>query len=428
MAETLTLGRLIAANIRFKPLTAIFNVLMLAVGIAAILTLVHMRDQLDKRFIRDMRGIDLVVGGKGSPLQIILSSVFHIDIPTGNIPLEEAEKLMADPMVKAAIPLALGDNYDGYRIVGTTAAYISHYGGDLANGRLFVKKMEVVLGSEVALRRNLKVGDRIVGAHGLTGSGEVHEDQPYHVVGILGTSGSVIDRLVLTPVESVWHVHEEHHHDHDEEAAREEEGRQQDEIHDHQHEGEDSHLHDEAREITALLIAYKSPLAASQLPRKVNRNSSMQAASPAFEIARLNRLTGTGEDILSAFGFLLIGFSACGLLITMYNAVNERRYDIALIRSLGATRKRVLSCILSEVMLLGLAGSITGIVLTHLFLGCASAWVRGSKHIVLEPVPVLGAPEICAMMAALAISLLAGSIPAVKAYRMDIVRTLVQVP
>lgn len=433
---TLSLSRLTSANIKFKPLSAIFNVLLLAMGIAVILTLIHLNDQLDKRFAKDLQGIDLVVSGKGSPLQIILSNVFHIDIPTGNIPLDEADKIKTNGMVKSAIPVALGDNYNGYRIVGTNADYIAHYHGELAQGSLFSDEMQVVLGTEVAEKHNLKLNDKIVGAHGLAGSDDLHTDNPYTVVGILKPTGSVLDRLVLTPVESVWHVHEEGHHHDDEEGADE---HHHDEANHHEHEEghdahEEEHHHDDdeadhhegEREITALLISYKSPLAAAQLPRLINSSSSMQAASPAFEVARLNKLMGTGGDILSAFGVLLVGFSAFGLFITLYNAVNERKYDIALMRSLGATRGRIFGYVMTEVIILGLIGSVIGVILTQVFLRGTAAWIHATKHIVLEPTAIFGVPESCVIIAALTISILAGLIPAVKAYRMNIVKTLRQ--
>lgn len=408
--STLSLSRMIVANIKFKPLSAIFNILLLAMGIAVILTLIHLNDQIDKRFAKDLQGIDLVVSGKGSPLQIILANVFHIDIPTGNIPLDEAKKIKSNPMVKSAIPVALGDNYNGYRIVGTNTDYIRHYNGDLAQGSFFSDEMQVVLGSEVAKKYHLKPSDKIVGAHGLVNSDDLHTDNPYHVVGVLKPTGSVLDRLVLTPVESVWHVHEEHrHHDHEEEQD------------DHK-----STQHDEEREITALLIAYKSPLAAAQLPRHINSTSSMQAASPAFEIARLNKIMGTGGDILSVFGILLIGFSAFGLFMTLYNAVNERKYDIALMRSLGATRGRIFVYVIAEVLVLGLIGSVVGVVLTQVFLRATAAWIHASKHIVLESDIIFGKPEVCVIMITLSISILAGLIPAMKAYRINIVKTLRQ--
>jgi putative ABC transport system permease protein len=433
---TLSLSRLTSANIRFKPLSAIFNVLLLAMGIAVILTMIHLNDQLDKRFSKDLQGIDLVVSGKGSPLQIILSSVFHIDIPTGNIPLDEAYKLKTNPLIKSAIPVALGDNYNGYRIVGTNRDYIAHYKGELALGSLFSDEMQVVLGSEVAAKYKNKVGDKIVGAHGLVKSDDLHADHPYTVVGILKPTGTILDRLVLTPVESVWHVHEEHHHHdhqaerehHHKEAVHDHEGHEDHDAHEagHHHDHEEVESHEGEREITALLISYKSPLAAAQLPRLINGSSSMQAASPASEVARLNKLLGTGGDILSAFGILLIGFSAFGLFITLYNAVNERKYDIALMRSLGATRGRIFQFIMTEVLALGLAGSVIGIVLTQIFLKATAIWIYTTKHIALDPAPIIGIPEACIILAALGISILAGLIPAVKAYRTNIVKILGQ--
>lgn len=400
----LHLCRMISANIRFKPLAAIFNVLLLAMGIAVILTLVHLNQQIDNRFRQDLQGIDLVVSGKGSPLQIILANVFHIDTPTGNIPVSEANALKTNNLVKSAIPLALGDNYNGYRIVGTTTDYIDHYHAELAQGRLYTTAMEAVVGSEVAAKYHSRVGEQIVGAHGLVNSDDLHTDFPYTIVGVLKPTGGVIDRLVLTPIESVWHVHEHPDADDPEEVAYKKEH--------------------PWNEITALLISYKSPLAAAQLPRFVNKSSSMQAASPAFEVARLTKLMGTGSDVLSAFGILLIGFSAFGLFVTLYNAMNERRYDIALMRALGATRGRIFSFVMAEALTLGVAGIVLGVVLSEGFLRLTAAWIKQTKHITLQPVS-FGVLDGYVIGAALTISLLAGLIPALKAYRMNIVKTLV---
>src|SRR5271170_3729671 len=151
--------KLSVANLRFRALASFFNVLILALGIATIITLLHISQQVEQRFERDLQGIDLVVGAKGSPIQLILSSVFHLDFPNGNIPLDEAEKLKANPLIASAIPIALGDNYNGFRIVGTTTDYITHYDGKLAAGRFYNAQMEAVLGSAVAEKNKLKLGD-----------------------------------------------------------------------------------------------------------------------------------------------------------------------------------------------------------------------------------------------------------------------------
>jgi putative ABC transport system permease protein len=398
------------ANLRFRRLSSFFNVLVLALGIALIITLLHISSQLQQRFTHDLEGIDLVVGAKGSPLQMILSSVFHLDIPNGNIPLHEAEKLSKHPLIKSTIPVALGDNYEGYRIVGTTPDYIAHYTGKFATGKVFVKPMEVVIGSEVSTHKKLSLGAEIVGAHGLVGSDDLHTDTAYRVVGILAPTGSVLDRLVLTPVESVWKTHEEH------------------EEHEDHHEGHKHHdeaEHHEDREITSLLVTYKTPMAAVTLPRMVNKTSSMQAASPAFEVARMMQLLGVGSSAITAFGGVLIGIAAIGFFITLFNAVNERRYDIALMRSLGATRTKVLSVMLAEGLLLGIASLLLGVLLGHLFAVAMQQWIEQTKHLSLGAIG-FHPSEIYVAMAALFVSILAAIIPAIMAYRVNVVQVLAE--
>lgn len=391
------------ANIRFKPLNAIFNVLLLALGIAMILTLGQLNQSLSNRFAQDLHGIDLVVSGKGSPLQIILATVFHLDSPTGNIPLHEAQNLSKNPLIKEAIPMALGDNYNGYRIVGTNQAYIQHYDGQLAAGKFYNQPMQAVIGADVARKYQLKVGDNIIGAHGLVNSDDLHTDFPYTVTGILAANGSVLDRLVLTPVESVWHVHEHPDPDDPEEVAY-------------------KNAHPE-NELTALLISYKTPYAAATLPRLISQSSSMQAASPAVEVARLTKLMSTGTDLLNAFGILLLGFAGFGFFVTLYNAINDRQYDIALLRAMGASRTKVFGFVLTEALTLGIAGIALGFVLAQLFMTLARQWVMHSKHIALVPAS-FGNGEIHIVLIALVISLLAGLLPAIRAYRLNITQTL----
>lgn len=405
-AKPLNLLRLAGANIRYKALPSSFNVGLLALSVAFILMIVHLNDQIDRRFTKDLAGIDLVVSGKGSPLQIILANVFHLDIPTGNIPDDEAQKLAHHPMVKSAIPLALGDNYNGYRIVGTTPDYITHYAASLETGRIFKAPMEIVLGSEVAAQFKLNVDDSLVGAHGLVNSADLHADFPYKVVGILKPTGGVIDRLVLTEIDSVWHVHEHPDADDPDEVAYKA---------DHPW-----------REITALLISYKTPLAAAQLPRFVNKSSAMQAASPAFEMARLNKLMGTGKDMLAAFDALLMMFAALGLFITLYSSVKDREYDIAMMRVMGASRRSIAALVMVETLALGILGSIVGILLSRLGLEAASYWIETTKHIILGR-PPMGLPELYALGSAAAISILAGIGPTLNAHRIPILKILANV-
>jgi len=400
--NTLTIS---LAYLRHKLLGSFLSLLTFASGIAVIVALLLINSQMNNEFTKNLKGIDLVVGAKGSPMQLILSSVFHLDIPTGNIPLEEAEHLEKHPLVKSAIPVALGDNYNGFRIVGTNPDYITHYEGQIAEGKVFSQQMEAVLGSDVAAQYHNKLGDQIVGAHGLVNSDDLHTDFPYTVVGILKPTNTVLDRLVLTPVESVWHVHEHPDEDDPEEVAYKKE-----------HPG---------KELTALLISYKSPMAAATMPREVNKTSSMQSASPAFEVARLVSFMGVGADTLKTFGWYLIGLAGFGIFVALYNAMNERRYDLALMRSFGASPAKLFGLVVTESVILALLGAILGIALGHAFVGIAATWLAESKHI--HVTGSLFLPEESWLLgASLVIGLVAALLPAIRVYRIDIFKTLVK--
>src|SRR5262249_45286030 len=153
---------------RARPLVTALNLLLLALGIATITLLMLATGQIEQRMGRDARGIDLVVGAKGSPMQLVLSAVFHLDAPTGNIPLADAQALRRSRAVKKALPPALGDSYRSFRIVGTSHDYPAHYGSRLAAGRLWDAPMEVVLGAETAAATGLGLGAEFTGAHGLS--------------------------------------------------------------------------------------------------------------------------------------------------------------------------------------------------------------------------------------------------------------------
>ena len=390
---TLSLGYL-----RARALNTTLNVVLLALGVATITLLLLTLHQLEERMGRDARGIDLVAGAKGSPMQVILSAIYHLDVPTGNIPLAQAREIAKHRMVKKTIPLALGDSYKGFRIVGTNHDYVAHYGGGPAAGRLWDKPMEAVIGAEVAQRLGHGVGTTIIGAHGIADAGSEHGDAPYRVVGVLAASGTVLDRLVLTSIESVWLVHDEH-------------------------QGTDAKVTEEDKEITALLIQYATPLAAAMLPRYINQNSEMQAASPAYETARLFSVIGVGVDVLRGFALVLILSAGLSLFIALYNALAERRYDLALMRTLGASPATLMALMLFEGVLLAGMGAVLGLALGH-----ALTEVLGHALKAAQQVAVTGwiwvPEELWLIGIALAVGVVAALLPAWRAYRTDIAHTL----
>ncbi len=425
-----------------RPLNTTINILLLSLGIAVITILLIVNNQLQQKIETNARGIDLVVGAKGSPMQLILCNIFHIDFPTGNISLQEADRIAKHRLVKSAIPLALGDSYAGYRIVGTNEAYASLYEGELANGSWFDKPLEVTIGATVGEMSGLKIGDHFASNHGLTAGGHAHNEHQYRVVGIMKPTYTVLDNVILTSVESVWRMHDEsdeaEHEEHDGDAHEEDgdhdHGYGHDDVaDDHSDHAGDSHAHsrlvpsaeasDTTLEITSLLIKYRSPMGAIQLPRQINTGSNLQAASPAFETARLFSILGVGVDILMAFAYILIIISGLSIFIALYNSLKERRYDLAILRSMGAGRKRIVVSILLEGGMLTLLGSVAGLVLAHGAVVIMTAFIpqvekAGINGIVFYP------GEWIILAASLLLGLACAIIPAIQAYRTDISRVL----
>ena len=391
----LNLAGISFAYLRARPLATALNLLLLALGIAMITVLLLASAQLEDRMGRDARGIDLVAGAKGSPMQLVLSAVFHLDAPTGNIPLDDAVALSRHPAVKKAIPLALGDSYQGFRIVGASKDYPAHYGARVAEGRLWNEPMEAVLGAEVAAKSHLGVGASFAGAHGLGAGGEAHEEEPFKVVGVLAATGSVLDRLVLTSIESVWEVHA--------------------------HGGMSSGR----KEITALLIQYASPIAAAMLPRQVNASASLQAASPAYESARLFRMIGVGVDVMRAFGLVLVLAAGLSVFIALFNALEERRYDLAVMRMLGASRGQLLGLMLIEGVALALAGGLAGIALGHLCTEALGVALKAAQQTTLTGW-AWNPQEPWLLVLAVAVGIAAALLPAWRAYRADVAPVLAE--
>jgi putative ABC transport system permease protein len=386
------LASLSASYLRARPLQTTLSLLLLALGAGTIVMLLLVVSQLEERMGRDARGIDLVVGAKGSPMQLILAGIYHLDAPTGNIPLPAAQSLAKHRFIRKAMPLALGDSWKGFRIVGAGHEYVQHYGGQVS-GRLYEKPMEAVLGAEAASRSGLGVGGRFVGAHGIGTQGEEHGD-PYTVVGVLQKTGTVLDRLVLTSIESVWHVHEKH------EASEE-------------------------REVTVLLLQYASPLAAATLPRQVNAQSELQAASPAYETARLFRIVGVGVEALRAFALVLMLAAGLSVFIALYTALEERRYDLAVMRALGASPARLFGLLVFEGLLLSLAGALLGVVLGHAFTALLGTWLEARQQYAVSGLD-FHRGELWVVAAATGIGIIAAAVPAWRAYRTDVSRTLAQ--
>ncbi|MEB2778230.1 FtsX-like permease family protein [Algoriphagus sp. D3-2-R+10] len=405
----------------FRPLSTGLNVFLLALGLAIITVLLLIQDQFEKKMNQDAAGIDLVVGAKGSPLQLILAGVYHIDFPTGNIPMDEAQKLSRNRLVKNSIPMALGDNYQGFRIVGTNHDYPALYEARLQSGVLWDKPFEVVLGAEVAEKTGYKVGDKFIGSHGISVGSHDHDANSFKAVGILERKGNVLDRLILTSVESIWYTHDEGEAETSDSTASNEEHQMIDFAESVATKGFPQTT--ESRELTTLLIQYRNPMAAIQLPRLVNSGTSMQAASPSFEMSRLFELLGVGITLLQGLAVVIIGISGLGIFIALYNSLKERKYDLAILRAIGASRSQLLILIFLEGIMLTFLGAVLGILLGHTFLAVIISQNEQGVLGSLQPWIFLK-QELWVVVYALVVGVLASIIPALAAYQTSIAKQL----
>ena len=306
----------------------------MVVGITIITVSILVNQITKETFSKNNAGIDAVVGAKGSPLQLILSSIHHIDIPTGNISYQSAKKIIKHPAIKSATPISLGDNFQNFRIVGTNKSFLKLYKANLISGTAWSQPMQAVIGYNVSKITKLKINKFFVGSHGLIDTGDVHAEQPYKVVGVLKKTGTILDNLILTSLDSVWNLHSDKNKDN--------------------------------LEITSLLLKYKNKTSSFSFPRLINKNTNMQAASPSFEISKLLKLTGNAHRMVNYLSILIIILSFLGMLFTLLNNINERKYDLAVLRTLGFSRWKLFSIILSEGMIISILGSTIGLIFGYI--------------------------------------------------------------
>ncbi len=369
-------------SLKYRMLNSMLSILLTAFGVSIALIISQFGDHIKKRLTLDGKGIDIVVGAKGSPLQLILSSVYHIDIPTGNIDYKLAKKITRLPEIKKSIPLALGDNWKGYRIVGTTKEYIQHYNAKIDKGRLWNNKFETVIGSSI----DLKINDEFIGAHGLLEEGTPHHDNKYRVIGILKKTGTVLDRLIITSLDSVLeihgleniesknaiHEHKEHGHEKSVDKHKDTIGVHENHEHkntidkheDHEHKNTiDKHDSLKSPEVSALLITTKSPISNINLPRLINRESSLQAANPALEITRLISMLGLGSKSFTVISIILILISALSIFAGLAGNMENRIGDLSVLRAIGYSKKRIFKIVALEGIMIVITGLIFGIIM-----------------------------------------------------------------
>ena len=372
------------------------STLLMILGVTIITLSVLVNQIIKDTFTKNNPNLDVVVGAKGSPLQLVLSSIHHIDIPTGNISYKNAKKIMKHPAIKFGVPISLGDNFQNYRIVGTDKKFLKLYNADLEIGSMWEKPMQSVIGSNVANFTQLKIDKFFVGSHGLIDTGDIHSEQPYKVVGILKKTGSILDNLIITSLDSVWNLHSNQN---------------------------DILKNTNSLEVTALLLKYKNKTSVFSFPRLINKNTNMQAASPNLEISKLFKLTGEAHKIINYLSIIIVSLSFAGILFTLLNNINERKYELALLRTLGFTRERIISIILIEGMTISILGSFIGLILGGIVYKCIEFFSLLGRNIVTGQLDFIY--EILTIwFVILIVSFLTCLIPSIKVYKQNIRNTL----
>jgi len=405
-----------------RKLTTSLTILSVALGVGLIYSVLTLREETRKRFEDEGQSFDVVVGAKGSPLQLVLSALYFMDVPTGNIKLSDYEAIKRHEDVAAAFPVLLGDTFHGYRIVGTVPElfdykWTSASTGEtrkpfrLAQGRIFEKSMEAVLGSGVARTEGLKLGDTFIGAHGFTqlpeGLQELHRENPYTVVGIMAPSGTPNDRAVFARMDSVWEVHG--HHGQEKSPA----------------EGETSK--DASKEITAVLVSLDSPALRFQFVESANDTYNAMATIPINQIANLYmNVLGTVKSVLLAVGYLVVTISAISILIGLYLSILQRKRDLAIMRALGASAYEIVGSVLIEAFLVTVLGILVGWLIGNLVAWAVGLYLQYRYGLSIGIFGMLTAEEIAAFSTVGLVGIVAGIVPAWQAYRTDVARDLAE--
>jgi putative ABC transport system permease protein len=419
-----------------RPLVAALTIASVALGVGLIGATLTARRELERAFAADAALFDLVVGAKGSPLQLVLSSIWLVDVPTGNLPHDILDRLRADPRVVASIPIGLGDSYRGARIVGTERSIfelerrkrtgIERVFRGVA-GRLFEHDFEAVVGAEVARRHALRLGDRFVGTHGVVavrGAAE-HDAHPYTVVGVLEPTASFADRAIFVSLPSLWIAHGPAHREETSEPGGEPDERGPDPDHDPGTDRIPEDSEDSASigasvsqrgDLTSILVQLGSPASRGRVSDDIARETRAMAAIPLAELLRLReRLLDPLGRAFIALAAVVVAVATLTILATLWQSAERQRRDLAVLRMLGARRREIFAIVFLEAAWLTAIGVSLGWLIGRLGLSIGLDALFADLAAAADPWS-FDRGEAMALLAVIATGCIAGSIPAFTAY------------
>lgn len=457
----MNLVRIVTKNMRQRALATWLTGTSVALGVALAVAILLIKQGVQQRFEQGTLGYEMVVGAKGSPLQLVLNTVYNLDISPGNISWKLFEQLRDDKRVKLAVPFSVGDNYHGFRIVGTTDAFFKDFEfepgrkPELASGRVFnfseaalknafreaeerarereakergeefkpasesptapkERPFEAVIGSTVAAEAGLKIGQTFIAAHGVQPSAEAkeHTENPWTVVGILAPTQTAVDRAIYINLDSFYHI-EGHEIRAPSGAPKPEKPAP----------AEEKDNDPDPGQVSSIVVKLKSPIFAFGLYRELNDRQDAMAAFPAAEIRKLFDIVGNIDKLLLAQAILILVVAGVAIAVSIYNSMSERRREIAILRALGARRATIFSIVLLEAMTICLVGSAAGLIGGHLVVAAANGVLYKASGFLI-PAFHIQVLEWYIVLIAVVLGAVSGLGPAFGAYRTDVAKNL----
>jgi putative ABC transport system permease protein len=448
----MSLWKIAWRSIRQRTLASGLTAFSMGMGVALVVTVLVIHGVINQSFRRGAQGYDLIIGAKGSPLQLVLNTVFHLSQPLENIPYSYYQEFIEGrfaPAVEAAIPICTGHDYKGYPAVATIPEYFEKltYLEDkkyrFAEGKNFEEEnyWDAVIGDVVARRTGLKLGSTFSPVAQAVETGEKHHHHDFKVVGILEHTGTPNDRAIFMNIEGFWRepahlqgtpsgvaflsgksggTSEKTAKDH----TPEQDAHAQDA---HDNDGHDRDAHEPInKEISAILVCTQThkQILAMDLESVVNKEHVAQAVFPSLEIAKLfDSIIGNIQLLLLVLAVLVVIVAGIGIMVSMYNSMSDRRHDIAIMRALGASRYTVMSIILMESILLSLGGGALGLLIGHGLVGALGTTIADQTGVIVK-VWDFQTVELILIPGLIALATLVGYLPAMYAYKTDVVKSL----
>lgn len=387
--------------------SVLLTLLTIAISVMLLLSIERVRVDAKSSFSNTISGTDLIVGARTGDIQLLLSSVFRIGHTNNGVSWQSYQYITKQRGIKWSIPISLGDSHKGQAVLGTTLDYFKHYRfakkQPLAfeQGQAFSSINEVVIGSEVASKLAYKIGDEIVISHGMGNTSfHHHDDNPFKVVGILKPTGTPVDKTLHVPLAAIELIHGGGHHDHDD-------------HHDHS-----SHaLIGHPKQITAFLMGFDSPLYTLQIRRNINqyKQEPLLAIMPTVTLKELWEMLAIIEKILLLFSFVVVIISLLGMLTTLLANLNQRRRELAILRSVGARPWQLFSLISMESLLTTFLGCLVGCILFYALMGTTAGYLQSQAGVSIN-ISMLSNYELTLIGVIMAAGFIIGLIPATRAY------------